>query len=444
MRHYYYHHHRILARLALAACAALAAACGNDTEPAPAAATYYEVVKPILDARCAGCHYEGGVAPMPLGTYEQVAEYAGLVGAVVRDGLMPPWRADAACNDYRASRALAPEQRDAIAAWVAAGAPPGDPAREGPPLAVETVALSRVDETLAMAEPYQPVAGPDRLDDYRCFILPWTAATTQYVTGFRARPGNLAAAHHAIAFLAAPEQAQTYAALDAADPGPGWACFGGTGGPARQWIGGWAPGNDGADLAPGLGIEIPPGSLIILQMHYHLAAGGAAAPDRTSLDFRIADQVDRVARILPWANPGWVSGAVPMQIPANAPDVVHEFAFDPTVAPLSGASRVTIHNAALHMHLLGTRGRVSIERAGGGSTCLLQIDDWDFDWQTDYALRAPEVLAPGDRLRLECHWDNTVANQPVVGGSLQAPRDVAWGEGSGDEMCLGILLVTAE
>ena len=45
-------------------------------------------------------------------------------------------------------------------------------------------------------------------------------------------------------------------------------------------------------------------------------------------------------------------------------------------------------------------------------------------------------------LRISCTWDNSAENQPVVAGAVIEPQDVQWGEGTTDEMCLGILLVT--
>jgi hypothetical protein len=39
-------------------------------------------------------------------------------------------------------------------------------------------------------------------------------------------------------------------------------------------------------------------------------------------------------------------------------------------------------------------------------------------------------LDPGDKLRVECTWDN-----PTM-------KDVTWGEGTGDEMCLGTFYYT--
>ena len=57
--------------------------------------TFHEDIQPILQRSCQNCHREGGVGPMPLVTYEQVAPFAGLIeyktGLRDRAGAMPPW-----------------------------------------------------------------------------------------------------------------------------------------------------------------------------------------------------------------------------------------------------------------------------------------------------------------------------------------------------------------
>ena len=57
--------------------------------------TFHEDIEPILQRSCQNCHRDGGVAPMPLVTYEQVAPFAGLIEykTQLRDraGAMPPW-----------------------------------------------------------------------------------------------------------------------------------------------------------------------------------------------------------------------------------------------------------------------------------------------------------------------------------------------------------------
>ena len=51
-------------------------------------------------------------------------------------------------------------------------------------------------------------------------------------------------------------------------------------------------------------------------------------------------------------------------------------------------------------------------------------------------------LDADDTLWMECTWDNSASNQPIVDGEVQEPVDVAWGEGTSDEMCLSGFYVT--
>jgi hypothetical protein len=357
----------------------------------------------------------------------------------VRDGIMPPWQADNSCNEYVGDRSLTEAQKALFISWVEAGSPEGNPAAEADPMPDDSPRLSRVDLTLEMAAAYTPTRAPD---DYRCFVMPWPEeyTRTKYVTGFGAVPGNDKTVHHVIAFLATPEQAAEYYALDEAEDGPGYTCFAGTNGPARAWLGGWAPGGLGSDLPTGTGIEVAPGSMIILQVHYNVIDPNPDA-DRTSIQLKLDDQVERVAQVVPWTNPQWIDSEQ-MMIPAGDDDVMHTWQFDPT--PFLGmGDAIELHSAALHMHTLGTSGTLSIDRAAGGSDCLLDIPKWDFDWQGSYGLQAPMRLERGDQLRIECHWDNSPENQTIVNGEPKLPQNVTWGEGTADEMCLGIFLVTA-
>ena len=97
---------------------------------------------------------------------------------------------------------------------------------------------------------------------------------------------------------------------------------------------------------------------------------------------------------------------------------------------------VTVYSVGLHMHTRGTRGRVAIQRQAGGEECLLEVPRWDFHWQGSYGLTTPRIFNPGDKFYLECHFDNSAANQPFVDGKRVEPRDLNWGEGTHDEMCL--------
>ncbi len=95
-----------------------------------------------------------------------------------------------------------------------------------------------------------------------------------------------------------------------------------------------------------------------------------------------------------------------------------------------------------HMHMLGKQVRLEVVHTDGSSTCLLDIPNWDFQWQREYSLVTPYRVAAGDRLKITCVYDNSAAHQPVVNGTQQTPRDVTWGESSLDEMCMTYMTFT--
>ena len=156
--------------------------------------------------------------------------------------------------------------------------------------------------------------------------------------------------------------------------------------------------------------------------------------------------------MLPFTNFNWVTGMEPMTIPAGDPEVTHTYDLPMSHPLLRGRladvgieadAPFVVHDLGLHMHYLGTSGTLSVARDGVDEECMLHIPRWDFNWQGGYQFQEPMRVYPGDSLRLSCTWDNSEANQPVIDGQVAAPHDVQWGEGTTDEMCLGVLYLTA-
>ncbi len=407
------------------------------------ALTYYADVKPIMEARCATCHVEGGSAPYALTSYEQVRDRSASIRAQVEERRMPPFLGLRECAEYSADWSLTEEQRGIITSWVSQGAPEGDTATPGVALDRVVRDLSRVDLTLTGSEPYTPKAGTD---DYRCLVLDWPLTSPSFVTGFGAVPGHVDEVHHILAFAISPDQVPTITALDEAEDGPGYSCFGGPG-VARektQLLGAWVPGVGAGDFPVDTGMLVLPGSKIVMQMHYNNTGlsyelHGAPAPDQTKLQFKIDATVAKPARTIPVVNPTWVLDPKSMMIPAGEKAVTHSYTFDPTL--LTGEQPFELHRAVLHQHVLGTRSRLTLIRPGG-EQCLVDIPRWDFHWQMNYEFAHALQVKPGDKVRIDCEWDNGPDKQALVDGSQSPPRDVTWGEGTRDEMCLGGLFIS--
>ena len=101
--------------------------------------TFHRDIEPILQRSCQNCHRAGGVGPMPLVTFEQVAPYAGLIeyktGLRDRAGAMPPWymEKDVGIQSYKNDPSLSEAELAAISTWARTGTPK-DPADAPEPL----------------------------------------------------------------------------------------------------------------------------------------------------------------------------------------------------------------------------------------------------------------------------------------------------------------------
>ncbi|MEZ4382553.1 MAG: hypothetical protein R3A79_14545 [Nannocystaceae bacterium] len=463
--------HRVPAPLARAASAPLvlplvvasllgcSASAGGDADEAPREATYtwHRDVAPVIADACAGCHVEGNIAPFALTSYAEVSALAAILAPSIEAQSMPPWPPADDCNTYEHDRSLTAEQREMLLTWLDEGAPEGDPAEAA---ALPEPAPAWVpDVTVAMPEPYVPAIEPD---DYRCFLLDTgeleSLETTRYVTGFEVFPGERAVVHHVIAYLIDAEQVEAFEALDAADPEPGYTCFGGPNGTSgsgsgsggARWLGSWVPGSRPWEAPEGSGIAVSPGVRLVVQMHYNTSSSAPLA-DRTSLGLRLEDDVERPGMMVPLTEIGWITGTSPMTIPAGEPSVVHSASIARGGLLLStllgrlgvGADEtVEISSAGLHMHTLGRKASLAVRHADSSESCLLRIDDYDFGWQGGYSLRESVRFAADDTVELSCEWDNSAENQPVVDGAVRAPQDVEWGEGTFDEMCLAVIYVS--
>lgn len=430
------------------------AGCHPEAAPTP---TYYEDIKPIVDAHCVGCHAEGGVGPFPLSAPDQVAAAATLVRWSVESGSMPPWGA-AGLPDHplRYDVSLSEAQIDTIARWEAGGAPLGSPEAEGEPIVLEQSLLDRTDLTLRMPEPYTP--DDAQLDDYRCFPIDWPEASDAWVTGFLGQPGFEPVVHHMLAFIVSPGDVDAIDRYDEASEGPGYPCFGFVSSTEveeeeivnARVLGQWAPGTGAVRVGQDTGIFIEPGSQIVLQMHYSTAVDTLMG-DQSGLDIELTrSPPDAEAFTVVWTDFGWFLGTTPMGIPAGAPSTTHTYQ-----APLVGSLNLSVAGATdeleggaqvrsilPHMHKVGRRIDLSVLRSDGTEDLILSVPDWDFDWQRQYEFIEPVHVAPGEELRLECTWDNSEAYRASVG--LSGPSiGIGWGEGTYDEMCAAILNVSA-
>jgi Copper type II ascorbate-dependent monooxygenase, C-terminal domain len=398
--------------------------------------SYLRDIQPLVERSCASCHSTGGVAPFALETPQQAIMMAGAMWSSIKGARMPPFYASADCNSYQDDDRLSAAEKATFEAWVNEGAPLGDAAEERH-ATVKSLPTIRKDKVMSAAAPFDARLMNGKADNYRCFELDPGVTVDQKVSGYEVIPGNKAILHHLLAYTIPPEQLDQLKALDDASPGEGYDCIaGGIGiqGAIQNQIAGWVPGASPSKLPPGTGLLLKAGSRIVMQVHYNLnkIAPGDSALDQTQLALEMQPASElATAQVFP---------AVKLNLNIKAGDANSvQTAELPALGPYAGA---TIYNVTGHMHQLAKGVRFEITKKDGTSQCLLDIPDWDFNWQRAYTLSTPYTIKSGDKLKITCTYDNSALNQPYVNGVQQVPRDVQWGETTADEMCMTYMTFT--
>nr|SBO90793.1 Dopamine beta-hydroxylase [Nonomuraea gerenzanensis] len=320
---------------------------------------------------------------------------------------------------------------------------------------------------LAMAEPYTPGPPNGGTDDYRCFLVDPGLTGRVSLTGAQFEPQNTAIVHHAIFFRLAPEQARRARELDRSTPGQGWSCFGDAGIGDAGWVAHWAPGSNEVLLDPKYGYDLAPGSQLIMQVHYNLlGVRGDPGTDRSGIRLRVTDRrlepLETGLFYAPVELPCTASESGPLcDREAAVRDVGKRFGegsltqvrlLERYCGPVRAGptqhcdvpveAPFTVHALAGHMHLLGRSIKVELNPGTAKARTLLDVPAYNFDDQSLRPLPEPVEVRAGDVVRVTCTHDAGLrALLPELAGT--APRYVVWGEGTSDEMCLGIAITSA-
>ncbi len=343
---------------------------------------------------------------------------------------------------------------------------------------------------------YTPKAPTGGTDDYHCTLVNPHVTKDSYIVSAHFYP-NSVEVHHAILFLIPPALAATARADDA--DGKGWTCFGesalpnsvptqsggaapvtktaavtgGHGGGHFQnqisntpWLTAWAPGHGASYMPVGTGVQLPAGSLVVMQIHYNLLRGDK--PVRAKL---VLHTVPASTPLQPLhlnllvappdvPCPAGVTGPLCSRS-AELANIGQRFgagaiAFDNVIEQVCGRNPAdpptgdtttctwpigpgqTLLQVTAHMHLTGRAMQVVLDPGTSNAQTLLDVTNYNFDYQKTYTLAHPVMTKPGDTIGVTCTYDPTLAQELPQLRKLP-PHFTVWGDGSSDEMCLAII-----
>lgn len=97
---------------------------------------------------------------------------------------------------------------------------------------------------------------------------------------------------------------------------------------------------------------------------------------------------------------------------------------------------VQLYSLYPHMHVRGKSFSFEAEWPDGRREMLLDVPEYDFNWQTIYALEDPIRLPAGSQIHCVAHFDNSAGNPANPNPNI----DVPWGPNTEDEMMIGVFM----
>jgi peroxiredoxin/mono/diheme cytochrome c family protein len=365
--------------------------------------TYGSHIAKILNQRCVECHRAGEIAPFALTEYDEVAGWADMIAEVVRDGRMPPWHATEEHAEFKNDRRLSEQEREAVFKWAEAGAPAGD--LSNLPRLPEKVTGWRLPQEPDMvfpltSEPFEvPATG---MVKYQFFAVDPGFTEDIWIKAFEIIPGNREVVHHVLGFSAA--KGQSAVALQA----------------AQGFKFGYVPGTRFTTAPKGHAIRIPAGSDLLFQVHY--ISTGKRETDQSLLGLVLADPDEVTHELL-------VGSAY--QLDLRIPPGEANYKTDAVSPKFPPDSTLLAMNP--HMHVRGKSMRLHLETPDGKQTTLLDVPNYDFNWQTLYELSYPIAVPEGSRMLCDAVFDNSTDN-------LNNPDPTKWvyfGDQTWNEMMIG-------
>ncbi|MCC6860985.1 MAG: hypothetical protein IT158_20625 [Bryobacterales bacterium] len=383
-----------LAWIAICLWSAGTGAAQTGGRPQTPAATYYDDVLPVLQARCISCHGPGGFEPATLGAYSGARQWAPAIAESVKSRRMPPWLADPAHGEFANHLRIDENEIRLLDLWAAAGAPAGKPRRQRRGLPAVNPADISADVAMTALRPVEIAANEPAGYRYLVFELPFTQ--DRWVRAVQIRPSDLSAVDHAVLYVREPRSVW----LRDAPPGLAYAPSGPDAiararNTTAEILAAYTPGMPALIFPDGAAKRIPAGSDLVLQVHYRSRPTPVSDEPQVGLVFTREPPGKRVLTLRMEADK--------LRIPAG------ETNFKTSLSHTLPAAADLI-SLFPHLRLRGASFDVELIGPGGGVETLLKVKPSQSGWQWHYVLRNPRALPKGAVLRWTAHFDNVAVD----------------------------------
>ncbi|MCB1671641.1 MAG: hypothetical protein R3F41_11650 [Gammaproteobacteria bacterium] len=374
--------------------------------------SYEREIAPIIAENCASCHREGGIAPFALNSHAMVQGWSPMIREVLMTKRMPPGQIDGHIGEFINDMLVSDSDQQKLLHWIDAGAPKDG---QSDPLA----ALTWPDSKWAFGEPDYIIKVPPQtipatgVLDYIHVVVPIDTDKDYWVQGSQYTAGDRTVLHHTLNSLIPP------------DAGNRRGGFLGGGDPDAANITAYIPGAEPEWMPENTGGLLKKGSKLALQLHYTTNGRETVDASEIGLWFYPDDEVPEKRLSGACAcifTPTWTN------IPPYDPEFTQQ-------ASVTLSRAAYLRSFTPHMHFRGKYMRFFAEYPDGNREELINIANYNYNWQLAYTYQEPRLMPAGTRLVAVGAFDNSVQNPDNPDPS----RSVPWGQQSWDEMFFGAM-----
>ncbi len=387
---------------------------GSNEGAVPAKPTFTKDILPILQKSCQDCHRTGGMAPMPLLTYEEVRPWARSIKEKVVARYMPPWHIDRTVGEYSPDPSLTDAQIATIARWVDGGAAKGGQSDAPPPRVfppANTWVFGEEPDLVVTSAGFEVPAVA--ADQYPKVDVPTGLTEDRYIKWMQVIPEDPKVLHHVLIYALQGEGAG-----------------GGVRGEQRRGLASnsllteYARGNDGDVFTNGTAKLLKAGSKLRFSFHYH-PNGEKPVNEHARIGIKFFPKGYTPKYLISTKG---ISSPATLAIPPGEANARSDAYFR-----LDEPARLVSFQP--HMHYRGKRMTLEAILPSGEVELLTDVAHFVWTWQITYAYKNPPAFPKNTVLHMTAYHDNSPGNKE----NPDPTAFVGWGDRTVDEMNIGWL-----
>jgi hypothetical protein len=344
--------------------------------------SYQEEIAPLLQQRCAYCHVENGLAPWAMNRYLMVMGWSPMMRETLITRRMPPGQIDDAVGDWQNTHNLSDAELALLVEWIDRGAPregDGDPLAAPRPEA-EPWPLGEPDLIVELPEQELPATGNV---DFIVERVPLNLPDNRWLRAISYQIGDKSVLHSLLVY-ALDKQTNSNDPDDLISDSN------------ADYISVYVPGELSDSFADDTGFLLGAGHDLAIKLRY--LTSGRPTVDRTRIGLYFHDETPaRQLQTIALENPD-------LQIPPNV--VEHTESLDS--APL--AVDAWLESYSPHAHSRGKSMSVSAISPQGDEELLINVANFNYNWQLAYRPSQEKLLPAGTVLSAETIYDNSASN----------------------------------